>query len=114
MLFTEFLIKNNIDPVQYMIIAKKNAKNYILNPDNLHFSDKPKYKLYYENNGDKIYFGGNMYFDFIIYNILERRKKFAKGFANKRKELYRTRAMKIQGDWVDKLSKNNLAIHILW
>lgn len=115
MLFKDFLKQNEINPYEYLKVAKKHAEMYDINPKNLYFSDKPKYKLYYDNNGKYIYFGANLYGDFIIYLFLEELGKVERYTARKKQQLYRKRATRIKGNWKnDKFSKNNLAINILW
>jgi hypothetical protein len=109
--FEQKIKKYGLSPNQYIIIAKKNAKDYGYDPKLLKFSDKIKYKLNY----DGIYFGDSNYFDYILYSLLAKKKIITQEHADKRQKLYLDRALKIKGDWRDNmLSKNNLAIHILW
>lgn len=105
-------IKNyGLSPTQYLIIAKRNAKDYGYDPKLLKFSNKTKYKLNY----DGIYFGDANYYDFILYSLFAKKNIISQEDAEKRQNLYLSRALKIKGDWRDNmLSKNNLAIHLLW
>jgi hypothetical protein len=107
----DFLETKNIEPEEYLLLARRTAKKAGYDPELLHLSDKPKYKLMYEN----IYFGANLYNDFLIYNLLHRQGKFTLEYINKRRKSYLARSGAIEGDWKnDKLSKNSLARNILW
>jgi hypothetical protein len=104
MSFKNQLKKLNIDPKEYLKLAKKSAQRNNLNPDKLDFSTKDNKKLQYEN----ISFGATNYKDYIIYTLLKDPKK----------EEYRQRYQKshqaIKGDWKDKLSPNALSLKINW
>lgn len=112
----KILKKKNIDPEEYLKVAKKAAKDNGYNPEKLHFSRDSKHKLYYDtqlskNNekDDAVHFGALDYNDYIIYKLTNNK------FADKYRDAYRARATKIKGDWEDnKYSPNNLAINILW
>jgi hypothetical protein len=107
----KFLESMNIDPNEYLRLAKKAAKSNGYNPSYLELSDKEKYKLKYKN----IYFGATLYRDFLIYTILMKKGQFTEDYINKRRYSYLTRSAGIKGDWIyDKYSKNNLARNILW
>jgi hypothetical protein len=107
----EFLESKNIEPDEYLLIARRAAKKHGYDQDLLHLSDKPNYKLMYNN----IHFGANLYNDFIIYTLLYRQGKFTLEYINNRRKAYLARSEAIEGDWKNnKLSKNNLARNILW
>jgi hypothetical protein len=107
----EFLESKNIEPDEYLLIARRAAKKHGYDQDLLHLSDKLKFKLMY----DGIYFGANLYNDYIIYSILYRQGKFTLEYINNRRKAYLARSGAIEGNWKnDKLSKNNLARNILW
>lgn len=104
--FAKELLTIDVDPNKYLSIAKKNAKNYGLDPDLLTFSDNKKHKLCY---GKKC-FGSSIYPDYIIYRLVENKK-----YADHKRYKYLARATNIKGNWKDnKTSPNNLSIHILW
>jgi hypothetical protein len=107
----DFLETKNIEPEEYLLLARRAAKKHGYDPDLLHLSDKANYKLMY----DGIYFGANLYNDYIIYTLLHRQGKFTLEYVNNRRKSYLARSGGIEGDWKnDKLSKNNLARNILW
>lgn len=112
----DFLRNLNISPNVYLKRMKQNAREYGLDSDRLFFSDKQKYKLYYVNQeGKRIYFGANNYKDYFIYELLEKKGYYPEDYAFDRRLNYLSRSRKIKGNWKDdKLSKNNLAINILW
>jgi hypothetical protein len=45
----DFLESKNIEPDEYLLIARRTAKKNGYDPDLLHLSDKAKYKLMYNN-----------------------------------------------------------------
>ena len=107
----DFLESKNIEPDEYLLIARRTAKNNGYDPELLHLSYKPKFKLMYNN----IYFGANLYNDYILYQLLHKQGKFTLEYINNRRKSYLTRSGAIEGDWKnDILSKNNLARNILW
>jgi hypothetical protein len=106
-----FLGKYNIDKNTYLSIVKALAKEHNYNPNELTFSDNQKFKLNYKG----VNFGASDYKDFIIYSILEKRNDIGDGAALKHRKRYLTRAANIKGDWKSNpLSRNNLAMKILW
>jgi hypothetical protein len=112
MTFIDILQNYNIEPSEYLKIARRNAKRNKYNASQLEFSDKPQYKLmmYDKNKFKYIFFGASDYKDYIIYTLLDGQQE-----ADKRRIAYLSRALNIKGDWkTDKYSKNNLAISILW
>ena len=107
----DFLETKNIEPEEYLLLARRSAKKHGYDPDLLHLSDKANYKLMY----DGIYFGANLYNDYIIYTLLHRQGKITLEYVNNRRKSYLARSGGIEGDWKnDKLSTNNLARNILW
>lgn len=110
-LFEERIKEYGFSHNKYLNIAKLQAKKNGYNPDLLIFSTKPKYKLDY----DGIFFGDPEYFDYILYSLFEKKGLIDKGTAKERRKLYLQRATNIKGNWKNnKLSKNSLAISILW
>ncbi len=111
-LFEKKLKELNYNSSKYLKMARKNAEEYGLNPKLLEFSDDSNSKLMYDKTA---YFGHPDYNDFIIYSMLEKEGFLPKGYADKRRNAYLSRATKIKGNWKkNKLSANNLAINILW
>jgi hypothetical protein len=94
----------------YLRKARANAKAYGLDPKKLKLGDG-KHKFSYDGIG----FGLKSYKDFLLLSDEEKAGKIPVGTAEKKRKAYLARATKIKGDWKDnKVSPNNLAIHILW
>ena len=94
----------------YLRKARANAKAYGLDPKKLTMGDG-KHKFSYDGIG----FGLKSYNDFLLLSAEEKAGRVPKGTAEKKRKAYRARAEKIKGNWKDnKISPNNLAIHILW
>jgi hypothetical protein len=109
--FIKTLEENDINPKEYLTLARKRAFQRGYNPKDLNFSDKKNKKLVYNN----INFGSAINKDFIFYNLLYKQGKINKEEPLKKQKQYLARATKIKGDWKDnKISPNNLAINILW
>lgn len=110
MSFIVYLKKLDINPQEYLSIARDRAESKGLSKSLLNFSDNNKKKLSY----DGILFGANNYNDFIIYSILEKRGKFPSGYASKMRERYQNSHSQIKGDWKNKLTPNQLSLWINW
>jgi len=94
----------------YLRKARANAKAYGLDPKKLTMGEG-KHKLTYDGIG----FGLKNYNDFLLWSAEEKAGRVPKGTAEKKRKAYLARATKIKGDWKEnKVSPNNLAIHILW
>jgi hypothetical protein len=94
----------------YLRKARANAKAYGLDPKKLTMGEG-KHKLSYDGIG----FGLKNYNDFLLLSAEEKAGRVPKGTAEKKRKAYLARATKIRGDWKqNKVSPNNLAIHILW
>ena len=110
--------KKYLDDIQlhykdYLNEAKNYAWKHGYDPEGLTFNedDKTDFKLVYEGVG----FGRVGYKDFIIWRHLEDRGVVPRGTAKKRRDAYLARASNIRGSWrEDPISRNNLAIKILW
>jgi hypothetical protein len=100
----------NIEPNEYLFIAKKATENTGLDPKKLRFSSKHNKKLEYDN----IDFGAYGYNDFIIYTIQEKRGEIPKGTAKQMRDRYQKSHKAIKGDWKNKLSPNYLSLNINW
>ena len=95
----------------YLRQARAKAKAYGLDPKKLKLATDGKHKLDY----DGVKFGLKHYNDFLLWSAEEKAGRVPKGTAEKKRKLYRARAEKIKGEWkANKVSPNNLAIHILW
>jgi hypothetical protein len=106
-----FAKKNGLTPNNYLKLAKSKAEKNGFNPNLLKLSDNADKKLSYNN----IDFGSSSNKDYIIYQHLEKQKLINDGESEKHRKNYLSRALKIKGNWKNKpLSKNNLAIKILW
>ena len=94
----------------YLRQAKAKAKAYGLDPKKLTLGEG-KHKLSYDGVG----FGLKTYKDHLLWSAEEKAGRVPKGTAEKKRKAYLARATKIKGDWKqNKVSPNNLAIHILW
>ena len=94
----------------YLRQARAKAKAYGLDPKKLTLGEG-KHKLSYDGVG----FGLKTYKDHLLWSAEEKAGRVPKGTAEKKRKAYLARATKIQGDWKqNKVSPNNLAIHILW
>jgi len=109
--FADKLRKKNVAlPKYYLDIAKRRAKKYGLDPLKLGYAPAP-HKLQY----DGVPFGHFDYNDYILYKIGEAMGQYKPEEPEKKRAQYLARATNIPGDWKkDKISPNNLAIHILW
>ena len=76
MLFIDYLKSLNLSPDRYMNRIRLKCSVWDYNFNNVHFSDNEKYKLYYEYEGNKIYFGKNYKNDFEMYRYLCEQKKY--------------------------------------
>lgn len=104
MLFKEYLERYNIDPKEYLHVARVIAQKQGYDPYSLTFSNEKNKKLEYAG----IPFGSAKYKDFIIYSLLKDPD------AKKRRNMYRKRATKVAKETDDKYSPANLSLHILW
>ena len=96
---------------QYLNTARRYAKNAGYDPNLLNFATNSEKKLSY--NG--VQFGSAKNLDFILYRHLEKNNLIGDNEAQDHRRRYLARATKIKGNWMkNPLSKNNLAIKILW
>jgi len=109
---------NNIkfNPSKYLSIAREVAHSNGYNPNDLQFCDDGIHKLEITDDKGKIKkFGRVGYGDYIIYTFLESKNKVPMGFADKKRNVFRTSHSLIKGNWKkNPFSANNLAINILW
>ncbi|MDR3679680.1 MAG: hypothetical protein P4L41_06925 [Flavipsychrobacter sp.] len=114
---TEFkanLKRVNISPTKYLNVINDRAK--LLKYNKVQFANDGIHKLMIQDEtGKYIYFGNCNYGDFIIYLFLEMLNTVPEGTADKKRNAYLARANNIKGNWkLNKYSKNNLAINLLW
>lgn len=102
--FMNQLNKLNIEPSEYLKIARQTAQKAGYNPKLLNFSDNNKKKLVYDN----IDFGAVNYNDFIIYKLTNPE------IAEKKRENYRKRAFKVMQETNNEYSPASLSYFILW
>jgi hypothetical protein len=108
--FLRQLTSMDIDPEDYLAIAKRKAKKLGLNDDTLTFSSSKSHKLMIQDEEGKwVHFGAPGYGDFLLYTISDDPE------AAERRKAYRKRAENIRGNWkFNEYSPNYLAINILW
>jgi hypothetical protein len=108
--FAEQFKKWNVDPMDYLEVARKKAKKLGLAANMLGFSSDDKHKLQIPNSeGRLVRFGSVGLGDYILYTLSKDPK------ADAYRERYLARAKKIKGDWAkDHYSPNSLAIGVLW
>jgi hypothetical protein len=100
-----------MDKKLYLLVAKMRAKEAGYDPNLLTLARDGVHKLSY--NGVK--FGAIGYGDFILYSWLESQGRMSAQDVDMKRRNYRKRATNIKGNWRNNpLSKNNLAIRILW
>ena len=115
MIFKDWLVKHNFNPDIYLKVVRYNCKLEGYNPDCVHFCNDGVHKLEYRYHDKVVPFGAVDYNDFILWTWREFRGEVEDGYAEKKREAYRSRATRIKGSWKsDPTSPNNLAIHILW
>ena len=95
----------------YLRQARAKAKAYGLDPKKLVFATDGKHKFSYEG----VLFGREGYGDSLSYAKLEKEGKVPKGTTEMKKRVFHQSHEKIKGNWkANKVSPNNLALHILW
>lgn len=100
-----------MDKRLFLLVAKHRAKEAGYDPDRLTLASDGTHKLVY----DGVPFGNINYNDYIQYSYLESEGKMTAREVDDHRRRYLARATKIKGNWRrNKISPNNLAIHILW
>ena len=110
MKFDNQLTSIGFSPRQYLIAAKKAAKDNGYDPDALQFANDGVHKLEY--NGVK--FGRVGYNDRLIYHWLERTGDVPEGTTKRMYTNYRKRARKVMEATDDDNSPASLSFYILW
>lgn len=106
----KLLYQLDLNPNEYLKIARKTAKREGYDPKLLFFSDGRKHKLMYK--GTK--FGSAVNGDYIIYKMLVEKGIYDKEFAEKKRKAYRARAKGVMEDTDDNESRASLSYYILW
>jgi len=111
--FKQYLDSINLTPKNYLNEARNYADKHGYDAEGLTLNEdqKSEAKLIYEGEG----FGRIGYKDYIIWRHLENTNQVPRGTAKKRRLAYLQRATNIRGSWrSNPISRNNLAIRILW
>ena len=113
--FAKQLDKIGLSPASYLAHAKMMATQHGYRPDLLSFAKDGDHKLKYQSPHGVRYFGKAGYGDYIIYLYMEHERKVEKGYAQKKRKVFRDSHEKISElRHLDKFSPNELAINILW
>ena len=113
--FARQLDKIGLSPTSYLAHAKMMATHHGYRPDLLSFAKDGDHKLKYQSPDGTKYFGKAGYGDYIIYLYLEQERKVEKGYARKKRKVFRDSHDKISElRKLDKFSPNELAINVLW
>ena len=113
--FAKQLDKIGLSPASYLAHAKMKATHHGYRPDLLSFAKDGDHKLKYQSPHGVRYFGQAGYGDYIIYLYLEHERKVEKGYAKKKRKIFRDSHERISEiRKLDKFSPNELAINILW
>jgi hypothetical protein len=121
MTFKQHLIDIGINPDVYLKIARKAGKNNGYDPSKINFTDDDIHKLeIITPEGKKIKYGRNQYGDFILWGMFEKEGLVPKGYANQKRNIFRSSHGKMQ-EILEKrkgmklpYSANELALKILW
>ena len=113
--FAKQLDKLGLSPASYLAHARMNATHHGYRSDLLSFAKDGQHKLKYDSPDGSKYFGAAGYGDYIIYLYMEHEHKVEKGYAEKKRKVFRYSHDKIsEMRKLDKFSPNELAINILW
>ena len=113
--FAKQLDKLGLSPASYLAHAKMNATNHGYRSDLLSFAKDGQHKLKYEGPHGTKYFGVAGYGDYIIYLYMEHERKEERGYAEKKRKIFRDSNDKTsEMRKLDKFSPNELAINIIW
>ena len=113
--FAKQLDKLGLSPNSYLTHAKMNATHHGYRSDLLSFAKDGYHKLKYNSPHGMKYFGQAGYGDYIIYLYMEHEGKVERGYAEKKRRVFRDSHDRISElRKLDKFSPNELAINILW
>ena len=113
--FAKQLDKIGLSPASYLAHAKMMATKHGYRSDLLSFAKDGDHKLKYNSPHGMKYFGKAGYGDYIIYLYMEHEGKVERGYAEKKRKIFRDshdRTSEIRK--LDKFSPNELAINLLW
>ena len=93
--FAKQLDKIGLSPTSYLAHAKMMATQHGYRPDLLSFAKDGEHKLKYKSPDGTKYFGKAGYGDYIIYLHMEHERKVEKGYAAKKRKVFRDSHEKI-------------------
>ena len=113
--FIKQLDKIGLSKYEYLAHAKMMARHHGYVPDLLTFAENNDNKLKYESPRGTVYFGKAGYNDYIIWGFLEKEGEVEKGFAKKKRHMFRESHEAISRiHKLDRYSPNEMALKILW
>lgn len=114
-LFMKQLEKLQIQPDDYMAVARNLARSKNYDASKLYFANDGDHKLAYDSPEGMRKFGKVGYGDFIIWSFLERMGKVPKGTADKKRYTFQKSHRAMSKDYgLTKYSPNELALNINW
>jgi hypothetical protein len=113
--FMKQLEKLKISRNEYLSHAKMMALSRGYNPDLLSFAEDNNHKLKYESPKGIVRFGKANYGDYIIYQFMEKMGDVERGFAKKKRRVFRASHSEISRiHHLDKYSPNEMSINVIW
>jgi hypothetical protein len=113
--FMKQLEKAKMSRAEYLAHAKMMARHHGYVPNLLSFAENGEHKLKYDSPKGVKYFGKVGYGDYIIYQHMEKEGDVERGYAGKKRRVFRNSHEAISRiHKLDKYSPNELAINILW
>ena len=107
--------KLKMSRASYLAHARMMARKHGYVPEKLSFAEDGDHKLRYESPKGARYFGKAGYGDYIIYQHQEREGEVERGYAAKKRKVFRESHEAISKiHKLDRYSPNELAINILW
>ena len=113
--FAQQLDRIGLSPASYLTRARMMASHHGYRTDLLSFAKDGVHKLKYDSPDGVRRFGKAGMGDYIIYEYLEHEGRVEKGYARKKRKVFRDSHEKISElRKLDKFSPNELAINVLW
>jgi hypothetical protein len=113
--FAKQLERLKISRASYLAHARMMATKHGYVAEKLSFADNGDHKLRYESPKGARYFGKAGYGDYIIYQHQEREGEVERGYAAKKRKVFRESHEAISKiHKLDRYSPNELALNILW
>jgi hypothetical protein len=113
--FAKQLEKLKMSRNSYLAHARMMARKHGYVPEDLSFAEDDDHKLKYESPKGVRYFGKAGYGDYIIYQHQEKEGEVERGYAAKKRKVFRESHEAISKiHKLDRYSPNELAINILW